>query len=173
VAAGAVLPVTALSVRRPGLRPLAALLWHQTEEWFWPGGFMPWFNREVVGSDEDEFPLDRRGGFINNAVVGWTISAATMAGRRAALPSALLYTSHFGNATLHLSWAARKRRYDPGSITAIATLLPVASHGLKELISDPDVPRWQVGAGIAGGVAASVALLPVYKRRLANARASR
>ena len=50
VAAAALLPVTAAAVARPALRPLAALLWHQTEEWVCPGGFLPWINREVLGS---------------------------------------------------------------------------------------------------------------------------
>ena len=36
-----------------------ALLYHQTEEWVWPGGFLPWFNRSVMGGT-DEFPITRR-----------------------------------------------------------------------------------------------------------------
>ena len=35
-----------LAVQEPSVRPLAALLWHQTEEWVWPGGFLPWMNCE-------------------------------------------------------------------------------------------------------------------------------
>lgn len=158
----------ALSFRRPGLRPLAALLWHQTEEWVWPGGFLPWFNHEIMGSERDEFPLDRRSGLIINTVLGWGTSVATMVGPRAALPAALLYTSHYGNAALHLSWAARKRRYDPGSITAVATLLPVATVGLKGLISDPETSSRAVCAGIAAGVAISAGMPPLYRRRLAR-----
>src|ERR1700733_10858231 len=108
--------------RRPGLRPLAALLAHQTEEWVWPGAFLPWINREVLGSDEDEFPIDRDLGFAINVLFGWGLSTASIAGPPTAAPTALLYVSHLGNAGLHLSWAARHRRYDPGSITALATL---------------------------------------------------
>ena len=48
-----------------------ALLWHQSEEWVWPGGFLPFINREVIGSGEDEFPLDRRVGLLVNTGVGW------------------------------------------------------------------------------------------------------
>ena len=118
-------PVTAAAVRKPALRPLAALLWHQTEEWFWPGGFLPWINREVFGSQEDEFPIDRRTGFVVNVVFGWGFSAAAGAGAPAASAAALLYTDHLGNAALHLSWAIRHRRYDPGTVTSVLTLLGV------------------------------------------------
>lgn len=55
VGAVALVPTSAAAVSQPALRPLAALLWHQTEEWVWPGSFLPWINREVLGSGEDEF----------------------------------------------------------------------------------------------------------------------
>jgi hypothetical protein len=62
-AAAAPAVTAALLARRDDLEPLdllcgaalPALLWHQTEEWVWPGGFMPFFNREVLGCDDDEF----------------------------------------------------------------------------------------------------------------------
>ena len=84
VGAVAVAPVTALAVKRSELRPLAALLWHQTEEWVWPGGFLPWINREVIGSEQDEFPLGRRLGFAINVLFGWGFSVAATRGASAA-----------------------------------------------------------------------------------------
>ena len=170
VGAAALLPVTAAARERPELRPLAALLWHQTEEWVWPGGFLPWINHELLGSGEDEFPLDRRTAFTVNVVFGWGLSAASAAGPRAAAPAAALYVSHLGNAALHLSWAARHRRYDPGTVTAALTLLPVAVTGLRRLARDPDVPRLQLGLGIAAGVAGAVAFAPLMKRRARRGR---
>lgn len=68
----------------PTARPLAALLWHQTEEWVWLGSFLPWINRAVIGSDEDEFPIDRRIGFLINVVLGWGFSIAAITGPSAA-----------------------------------------------------------------------------------------
>ncbi|HEX5145641.1 MAG TPA: hypothetical protein VFV85_01355, partial [Conexibacter sp.] len=54
LAAASAPPATALALARrewlaQELRwtlwlPLPALLWHQTEEWVWPGGFLPWMN---------------------------------------------------------------------------------------------------------------------------------
>lgn len=166
VGAAALAPVSAAAYRRRRLRPLAALLWHQTEEWVWPGAFLPWINREVIGSDEDEFPLDRRLALLINVVFGWGLSAAAAAGPSAAAPAAALYVSHLGNAGLHLSWAARHRRYDPGSVTALVGLAPVAVSGLRDLAKDPDADRGSLRAGIAAGVALSIGLMPLMKRRL-------
>lgn len=173
VGAASVLPVSVAAIASPPARPLAALLWHQTEEWVWPGSFLPWINRDVLGSGEDEFPIDRRLGFLINVVLGWGLSVATMAGVPAASPAALLYVSHLGNAGLHVSWAIRHRRYDPGTVTAVATLTPVAIAGLRGLALEPSVSRRSLYAGIVAGVALSAGLVPMLKWRLRRGRASR
>ena len=170
VGAVALAPVTAGAASQPALRPLAALLWHQTEEWVWPGGFLPWINRELLGSGEDEFPIDRRSGFVINVAFGWGLSAAAAAGASAAAPAALLYTTHLGNAALHLSWAVRHRRYDPGTVTSVLTLTPVAVVGLKQLHADPAVSRRALRAGIAGGVAVSAGLVAFMRLRVRRRR---
>src|SRR5437764_15415942 len=110
VGAISLLPVTAAATRQEGLQPLAALLWHQTEEWVWPGAFLPWINRQVLGSDEDEFPIDRRLGFIINVAFGWGLSLGSLAGPPLAGATTALYVSHLGNVALHVSWAARHGR---------------------------------------------------------------
>jgi hypothetical protein len=170
VGAAGLAPVSMAASRRPGLRPLAALLAHQTEEWVWPGAFLPWINREVLGSDEDEFPIDRRLGFVINVLFGWGGSVAAMAGPRAAAPLATLYVTHLGNVGLHVSWAVRNRRYDPGCITAVATLAPVAVTGLRDLAADPEVSRRTLRLGVAGGLALSAALVPSLKLKMRGAR---
>ena len=131
----------------------------------WPGGFLPWMNREVIGSEDDEFPLDRRAGFMINVVFGWGFSALTVAGPSAAAPLALLYTSHLGNVVLHVGWAIRHRRYDPGVVTAILMLGPTGVIGLRSLGRDPAVSRRALRSGVVGGIAMSVALISGLKRR--------
>jgi hypothetical protein len=165
VAAVAAGPVCAAAVRRPALRPLAALLCHQTEEWVWPGGFLPWLNREVLGSDHDELPMDRRLAFFINVGAGWGGSLAAAAGPRAAGPAAALYVSHLGNTAMHLSWAVRHRRYDPGLVTALVALTPAAIGGLRDLRADPTAAPRARRAGLVAGAAASVALMPLVRRR--------
>jgi Protein of unknown function with HXXEE motif len=165
VAALAVGPVSAAAVRRPALRPLAALLCHQTEEWVWPGGFLPWLNREVLGSDEDEHPLDRRLAFAINVGAGWGGSLVASTGAPAAAPAAALYVSHLGNTAMHLSWAVRHRRYDPGLVTALVALTPAAIAGLRDLRADPAVSPRALRVGLVAGTAASIALMPLVRRR--------
>jgi hypothetical protein len=164
IGAGALLPLTAVAVKEPRVRPLVALLAHQTEEWVWPGGFLPWINREVIGSGEDEFPLDRRVGFVVNVVGGWGTSLAAGAGSDAA--AGFLYATHLGNAVLHVGWATRHRRYDPGLVTALATLTPTALAGLRARARQGD--RRALAAGAAAGLLAGAALMPALKRREAH-----
>ena len=166
VAAASALPATALAVRRPALRPLAALFLHQTEEWVWPGGFLPWINREILDCEDDEFPIDRRIGFLINVVFGWGTSAVAAACPAAAAPASLLYTSHLGNAALHTGWAIRHRRYDPGTVTALLTLTPVAVAGLRQLYADPRASRRAMLAGSAAGLGLSAVLVPLLKLRV-------
>jgi hypothetical protein len=101
---------------------------------------------------------------------GWGLSAAAAAGPSAAIPAALLYTTHLGNAALHLTWAIRHWRYDPGTVTSVLTLLPVAFVGLKQLHADPAVPRGALRAGIVGGVAVSAGLVAIMQLRLRRRR---
>jgi hypothetical protein len=166
VGAAALVPVTSYAITEPRARPLAALLWHQTEEWVWPGGFLPWINREVLESDDDEFPIDRQAGFVINVGFGWALSFAAAAGPAAAVPAAALYVSHLGNAGLHVGWALKNRRRDPGLITAVATLLPTAVIGLRGLARDDSVSRRELATGVGFGVVIAAGMAPLMKLRL-------
>lgn len=170
--AAALVPVSIASRSRPELRPLAVLLAHQTEEWVWPGGFLPWINREVLGSEEDEFPLDRRAGFVINVGFGWALSLSALAGPGAAGPMAMLYTSHIGNAGLHIGWAVAHRRKDPGLVTGALGLLPLGVTGLYRLAKDPRNSRAGLAAGIGAGIVFAAGMAPFFKARLARSRRS-
>ncbi len=78
----------------------------------------------------------------------------------------MLYASHIGNLMLHLSWALRNRRYDPGVVTAVVTLTPAAVTGLRQLRSDPDISRQTLARGTIAGVALGAGLIPILKLRL-------
>lgn len=169
VGAAALAPLTAYAVSEKRARPLAALLWHQTEEWVWPGGFLPWINREVLGSGIDEFPIDRRAGFVINVGFGWGLSAIAAVGKNAPGPAAALYVSHLGNAGLHVGWAIKYKRRDPGLITAVGTLVPVAVVGLGELAMDDSASRKQLAAGVVLGAVLAAGLAPFMKLKLRRA----
>lgn len=172
VGAAALIPITAFAVSDKRARPLAALLWHQTEEWVWPGGFLPWINREVLEGESDEFPIDRRAGFVINVGFGWGLSALAAFAPNAPAPAAALYVSHLGNAGLHVGWALKNHRRDPGLVTAVATLVPIAVVGLRDLATDESVSRPQLAFGASAGVVLAAGLAPLMKFKLRRARAN-
>jgi hypothetical protein len=151
--------------------PLPALLWHQTEEWVWPGGFLPWMNRAVIGSGEDEFPIDRRAGLVVNSGVGWALSgAAVAAGARRPAVGATALSLLVGNAAMHLGIAARTRRRNPGAVTSALVLAPLGLAGLSALARDERAPTRQVAAGAFAGVVGSVGMMAAMRGRLARRR---
>ena len=91
---------------------------------------------------------------------------STLAGPSGATLQGALYVSNIGNAVLHVGWAAKHRRYDPGLASAVLALLPTAVTGLKQLKRDPEVSRRSFRAGIALGAAIGAGMAPVMKLRL-------
>jgi hypothetical protein len=144
--------------------PLPALLWHQTEEWFLPGGFLPWFNREVLGSSEDEYPITRRVGLGINVGLGWGGAlAAALAGPRAPGVAAWVHATNIGNVAVHVAAAARERRRNPGLVSATVLFAPLGGAALARL---SHARRAQVAAGVAAGAATSVAAFAGLRRRI-------
>jgi hypothetical protein len=144
--------------------PLPALLWHQTEEWFLRGGFLPWFNRQVLGSGEDEFPITRTLGLGINVGVGWGGAlAAGVAGQRAPGLAAWVHAMNLGNVVVHVSAAARERRWNPGLVSATVLFAPAGVAALGRLSR---LGRGQVAAGVAAGAAMSAGAFLGLRRRI-------
>jgi Protein of unknown function with HXXEE motif len=139
---------------------LPVLLWHQVEEWVWPGGFIEWLNREVMGSAEDLAPLTPARAATVNVKLGWSMSLATslLAGR---VPAIAIFTSasNAANSALHLAWAGRHRRLDPGAVTAALLLLPWSVAGLRRWVGPGRAPRWQQAVGLAAGAGGFLGML--------------
>jgi hypothetical protein len=55
------------------------LVSHQSEEWVWPGGFLPFCNTRLLGSDRPDWPLTERDGFHVNVTAGWLSAVAGLA----------------------------------------------------------------------------------------------
>lgn len=149
----------------------AALLWHETEEWVWPGGFLPWFNREVIGSDDDEFPITRRAGLVINVAIGWTLTAAAARGgmRTPALGAGALAVN-VANGAMHVAIAARERRWNPGTVTSAALFLPLGVGGLVAIARDPRGGARPLAIGLAAGVASGLGTFAGMRARLARSR---
>jgi hypothetical protein len=144
--------------------PVPALLWHQTEEWFAPGGFLPWFNREVLGSDEDEFPISRTLGLGINVGLGWGGAlAAGLAGPRAPGLAAWMHAMNLGNVAVHAGAAARERRWNPGLATAAGLFAPLGIVALERLaLRRPG----GVALGVVAGAAMSAGAFLGLRRRV-------
>lgn len=158
-------------MREPAARPAAALLFHQTEEWVWPGGFLPWINREVMGSDDDEFPIDRRLGFLINVGFGWGLTVLAAASTSPG-PATALNVSHIGNAALHVGWGIRHRSLDPGIVSAVTALLPVGVLGISRAVRDPEADRRSIAVGAVAGLVIAAGMMPAMKLRLRRRRAA-
>ena len=145
--------------------PLPAYFWHQTEEWVWPGGFLPWVNREVLGSDDDEFPITRRLGCAINTGGGWAL--ATLAGLRGWRSPALragVSAMLVANAAFHVRESAQARGYRPGLVTAGALMAPLGGAGLRAVTRQAGARPALLGAFL--GLGGSALQIAAIRRRL-------
>jgi hypothetical protein len=132
---------------------LPVLLWHQVEEWVWPGGFIEWLNREVLGSSQDLAPLTPARASVINVGLGWGMSLATSAlADRLPAVAICASASNAANAALHLGWAGRHRRWDPGAATAALLLLPWSIAGLRKRLGPDGDPLAHQLLGVTVGV---------------------
>lgn len=176
VAAGGVVPIwsAAVAARRwmsedgrwvAGLA-LPILLAHQTEEWVCPGGFLPFANQHVLGSDRPDWPLTERVAFHINVSMGWTsaIAALTLWRKTPALAAAVMWLE-VGNSAFHTGLALRTSSYNPGAATAALLMGPHAVAGMRWIRrSGRLTPRANVAAVVAG---LSLTALPlVLKMRM-------
>jgi hypothetical protein len=176
-ALGAVPATVALVARRERLRedigwafwaPLPVYFWHQTEEWVWPGGFLPWVNRDVLGADDDEYPITRTLGLIINTGGGWALATAGgLRGLRDPAIGAAVHAMLVANAAFHVAQSARFRRYTPGFATALLMLAPVGLAGLAAIARRAGARP--VLAGAAVGLGASAAQVEMLRRRVKTA----
>lgn len=145
---------------------LPALLWHQTEEWVWPGGFLPWFNRTQLGSDADEFPITRRDGLMINAGLGWALSAAAaLRGMRNPTLGATVHGLLLGNVIVHARAQLGAQGYTPGIVTALGLLWPTATAGLIAIARHPRGGLRAAAAGKSIGLAASAISFAAMRSR--------
>lgn len=146
---------------------LPILVTHQTEEWVRPGGFLPFCNERLLGSDRPTWPLTERDGFHVNVTLGWgSAILATAAWRRTAAPAAAVLAIEAGNAFMHGSMALRERRYNPGLASAIGLMAVHAATGAIALRRSRRLSRRGARLSAAAGVAFSAGLPLAMKLRM-------
>jgi hypothetical protein len=169
VAAGLVVPAWALAAaRRDALARdglwvaalgLPILVSHQTEEWVRPGGFLPFCNRELLGSDRPTWPLTERDGFHVNVTIGWgTALAAVVLWRRTPALAGVVLMMEAGNAVMHTGMAVSGRRYNPGLATAAVLMATHAVAGGRWLVRSGRLSRRGAAVAVLGGMAVNAGL---------------
>jgi Protein of unknown function with HXXEE motif len=152
---------------------LPILLAHQTEEWVGPGGFLPFCNERLLGSDRPTWPLTERDGFHVNVTLGWgTAVAAAALWRRSALPAAVVLWMEAGNTALHTGMAVRERRYNPGVLTGIGLMGVHAAASARALRRSRRLGRREAATAFAIGLFIDVGLPVTMKRRMRSGRSS-
>jgi hypothetical protein len=127
---------------------------HQSEEWVWPGGFLPFCNERLLGSDRPEWPLTERDAFHVNVSIGWVSAVAGLAlWRRTPLVAAGVLWMEAGNVLMHTAMAVRERRYNPGLVTAATLMASHAAAGGRWLARSGRVSRRQGLLASAAGIA--------------------
>jgi len=99
---------------------------HQFEEYIYPGGFIEYFNINVMGSNRKNWPLTRKNAFwINIPIIfiGFPISAILASQIDISIGIWIAYFSVV-NALLHLGMFFRYR-YNPGLIASVLLNIPV------------------------------------------------
>jgi hypothetical protein len=146
---------------------LPILVAHQTEEWVRPGGFLPFCNQRLLGSDRPTWPLTERDGFHVNVTLGWgSAILATALWRRSAAPALFVLWLEAGNAAMHGAMAAREHRYNPGLLTAVALMGVHAAAGARALRRSRRLGRREAILASAAGIAFSAGLPLAMKVRM-------
>jgi hypothetical protein len=164
VAAGLVVPTwSSAAARRGDLSEdglwvaglaLPILVSHQTEEWVWPGGFLPFCNQQLLGSKRTDWPLTERDGFHVNVTIGWASAVAGLAvWRRTPVVAAAVLWIEAGNALMHIAMAIREGRYNPGVVTVALLMAPHAAVGGRWLARSKRVSRREGLLTSAAGIA--------------------
>jgi hypothetical protein len=145
---------------------LPVLLWHQTEEWVLPGGFLPWFNLTVWKSGRAEYPVTPQIALRINVLAGWgvTLLAAATVRRFPAIAAGVL-ANHAGNALLHGGQALVQRRYNPGLLSGVLAMGPLGAAGTAVIVLRGRSPRPLTAAGGAVGGLGAVAAFATFRRR--------
>ncbi len=142
---------------------LPILLSHQTEEWVRPGGFLPFCNQQVLGSDRPDWPLTRRDAFHLNVSLGWGSAVlGSLLWRRTAVPAAAVLGLEVGNTVLHAGLALRRRRYNPGVVTAALLMGPHAVAAVRSMQRGGRMTSR--GAAAAAALSLSITGLPLLMK---------
>jgi hypothetical protein len=115
------------------------LMLHNFEESFFPGNFLPWFNRICFQSNQDDFPSKKTPAAVFSIINCWilTFIAASIANHFIYLAVIMVFF-FIQNAWMHISHTL-SLKYSPGVITSFLLLAPFSGYILYTLIVNEKV----------------------------------
>ena len=156
----AVFSLVTLLAFRPYMDTAIFLIWlqtpvyflHQSEEYIFPGGFLKYFNRQVLGSKQDAFPLTMAASLWINVPVVFVAFPATAILTMQFGVSIGLWTAYFSiiNAASHVGMFF-KNGYNPGFVVSVVLNIPVGAFALWYLASNglTSMPAHMIALAIA------------------------
>lgn len=126
---------------------LPILMFHQSDEYVWPGGFKKWFNQVILKSDSEDFPLTwPLSAKIN--VIGWVpvtlmaVVGSNWDGVFIIFPFIGIFGS-MHNAWFHISYTVSDQ-YSPGTITSLLLYLPLTFYASYQFYSAGNIEVWEL-----------------------------
>lgn len=146
---------------------------HQFEEYVFPGGFLPWFNKEIFKSESDKLPFSPMAAVIINIVIGWPVYGVVgYLGLEQLWFSMPMMGILFVNAWFHIAVSIATARYSPGTFTSILFTLPLSLYTFYYYVMTWEIGFRQLFIAIAAGLIFHVLLLTL-PRELIHAREKR
>jgi hypothetical protein len=132
--------------------PVSILTLHQWEEFGVPGGFVPWFNRQVYRSRNPDFPLSRKLAAANHMSLLILLPLLAVLGSRWPFVGLGTLYGLMADGMFHLTSAAAAGRYVPGVITGALLYLPLGIIGTHRFVSSGEVSLAGLLLAASGGV---------------------
>ena len=104
----------------------AILLFHQFEEYVYPGKFKEFYNENILGTNRiTRFPLNDKGVILVNVILGWTayLLSAILGKDFIWLAIGLLGVTIL-NGIMHTILFIVKRKYNPGFVSGLFLFIP-------------------------------------------------
>lgn len=138
-------------------------MFHETEEYMFPGGFAQFLNQHIYHQDPEHGMLDETGIFWINMVIIWVL--LTVAGLLAVVDlrwAAWIPYFFLFQALVHVLLGIRaKRWYNPGLATALLLHVPFAIWAILLLQSAGVIQNGWWNIYLAAGVLVNVLLVPI------------
>lgn len=134
---------------------IPVLMIHQFEEYVFPGGFKPWFNRTIFHQDDDDFPLSWPLSLRVN-VPGWLIlivaaTVSTLWSDYLLIIGFIPLLGSFHNAWFHITETV-KGNYSPGTITSVLLYIPLTAYALYRFYSTGQITWWEMAIAFFVGM---------------------